>query len=217
MIRVTDEGVEICGYHVYPLALRLGIGVPMALGISIFVVYSILTYGLPRIGIVAIIPPYLLMEHVILKREDIWIPYAQLRGFASNARKKLIALEFDGHKGCSPAVLRSNSWDTLLTVLQKNAPHCNANLLSQTPQKQKKSAWGNYSLWIGLSSLIAYPTVIVPILAIIFGIKALLIGRKLESNEYTAKAIIGIILGVFLTIMALVFWLVIFPNISSKD
>jgi hypothetical protein len=99
---LDSQGARISGLHVFPIAQRLMIvaGVEAAA--------LILSKGRLLIGI---IPLYLLVEYLWLKRDIVEVPWGSVRELAVDPRRELVALEFADDRTISPVVLRTAEWE----------------------------------------------------------------------------------------------------------
>ncbi len=110
---MNDDGITIEGRHVKSMGVRWGIG------FLIMLASGILSRGAIVLGI---IPVYLLVEYVILKRENITIPWEKLRAYAVNPKKKLIGLDFEGSGGTSPAIIQTEQFQDIAAKLRSRVP-----------------------------------------------------------------------------------------------
>ena len=113
-IEIGEEGVKISGSHVYPVGTR------WAIGIGICVASAIVTFGYIVLGI---IPVYLLVEYVFLKKEEISVPWSSLKQFAAHPSRKLVGLNWDGPKWCNPVALKTDNWKDAIRALREKASH----------------------------------------------------------------------------------------------
>jgi hypothetical protein len=112
-ITLSDDGITITGRHVKPIGIR------WMYGIMIVFFSMIFTGGAIILGI---IPVYLLVEYVILTKEDITIPWKKLALYAFEPRRKLIGLAFDGPKWTSPVIIRTEQLESIITELRSREP-----------------------------------------------------------------------------------------------
>jgi hypothetical protein len=112
-ILVGAHRITIAGRHVKSMGFRWGIGL-------LIMIFSLIFSG-GKI-LVGIIPVYLLVEYVFLKREDVTISLNKLKMYAVDPKKKLIGLEFDGPIRTSPAIFRTEQFKDLITELRTYAP-----------------------------------------------------------------------------------------------
>ena len=117
-IEVSDDSLRIYGRHVLSMGARWGIGLALFFG------FLILTLGMFAPGI---IPLYLIMEYVWLKREDIKVPFSNVIHYVSSPKKSLVGIDFHGDKYCRPVVLRSENWQELLAMLRQKMPDRDAS------------------------------------------------------------------------------------------
>ena len=92
---LNDNGISIEGRHVLSLGSRWGIGILIAIA------SVALTYGYAMLGFV---PIYLLVEFAILKRENIIITWDNIRKYAFDLKRHLLAVDFVGPDLTSPLV-----------------------------------------------------------------------------------------------------------------
>jgi hypothetical protein len=112
-ITMDDSGITVEGRHVRSIGARWGIG------ILIVIASGILTGGAVILGI---IPVYLLVEYVILTRENISISWDELTHYCVDPKRKLVGLEFQGPDWTSPAILRTEQFKDLVNKLRAKAP-----------------------------------------------------------------------------------------------
>jgi len=112
-VEVWSDGVAVYGRRVLSVGARAGIACGLVVG------SLVLSAGYLVLGI---IPIYLLVEYVFLKRHDIFIPTWALKGFTVRPKGRWIGLEFDGWPGCSPLVFRAKNWDEMYRALRHVAP-----------------------------------------------------------------------------------------------
>jgi len=117
VLHIGPEGIAVSGKHVYSVAARWGIALLAFVGILV------LTGGMFAPGF---IPLYLGVEYGILKKQNIFVPFAGLRGYAVNPRKRLVSIEFWGQEGCSPVVMYCHAWPDVARALRWYAPQCDA-------------------------------------------------------------------------------------------
>jgi hypothetical protein len=107
-LTLTPDGISISGSHVYPLGMRLA----MILGVCL--VGTVLTRGL--LWIPGLVPLYFLSEYLVLKHEDLFVPWERIVLVRSNERKRAVAIVFEGPMHVTPAVLRTDFWRDLERV-----------------------------------------------------------------------------------------------------
>jgi hypothetical protein len=121
-LTIDDEGIKIEGRHVKSLGVRVLIGILIVIGSAIATVGAV---------ILGIIPVYLLVEYVILTRENLVIPWARVRKYAFDPKRKRVALDFEGPEWTSPAVLRTPDLARVAQALRERAPEKDATAALQ--------------------------------------------------------------------------------------
>ena len=112
-LTIDDEGIKVEGRHVKSIGTRWGIGILLAIA------SAIVTMGAVILGF---IPVYLLVEYVILNRENLSIPWGKVRKFAFDPKQQLVALDFEGPEWTSPVVLRTTDLAAIARALREKAP-----------------------------------------------------------------------------------------------
>jgi hypothetical protein len=119
-LTIANEGIKIEGRHVMSLGAQWGIGILIWIGTAI------VTVG---VGVVVgWLPIYLLMGHVILKREEISIPWAKINKYAFEPERRLVALDFEGPAETSPVVMAMSTSELAQAAkaIRANAPERDA-------------------------------------------------------------------------------------------
>jgi hypothetical protein len=118
-LSVGDEGLTIVGRHVYPLGSRWA----MALGIFFAsLVLSLAVSGGSGWLAPGLIPLYLFVEYVWLKRAELQIPWSDVTRFTTDPAQELLAIEFEGPRWTSPVVLKSGRWREVAGWLRQRVP-----------------------------------------------------------------------------------------------
>jgi len=110
---LEDGGIRVKGKHVYSLGVRWGIGIAIA------VISVVITGGALMLGI---IPIYLLVEYVFLKKEEITVPWDKIQNFGVDPRRKLVGVTFDGPPATSPIMYVSDEWNDIALKLRERIP-----------------------------------------------------------------------------------------------
>lgn len=119
-LAVGDEGVTIAGRHVYPLGARWTMAVAIFLA---SVISSLMFTGGAFLLAPGLIPLYLFVEYVWLKREELRIRWDDVSRFAAHPAGDLLAIEFRGPAGASsPVVLKTRRWRELAAWLRARVP-----------------------------------------------------------------------------------------------
>jgi hypothetical protein len=123
-IEFTGDGLRICGRHVMSMGARWGIGLALFFGLLV------LTMGTFAPGV---IPLYLILEYVWLKREDTTVPFCNVIGYASDPKRSLVGIDFHGPEWCRPVVLKSERWQELAAMLRQKMPDRDAPAIVISP------------------------------------------------------------------------------------
>jgi len=124
---VSDEGIRIRGGHVHSNAAQIGIGVLLfvVLALPIFGLLAILSGPaaavIPGYPIVCVVV-YSLVERVLLKKEDIFVPWLAVKGFAPDPRNQFVGFSFESNPSASPIVSRSSSWPEIVRIFKARIP-----------------------------------------------------------------------------------------------
>lgn len=118
-LSVSDEGLTIAGRHVYSMGSRWA----MALGLVVASVILSLTMSAGSAWVApGLIPLYLFVEYVWLKREELQIPWTDVKRFTTDPAGELLAIEFEGPGWTSPVVLKTGRWRELAGWLRQRVP-----------------------------------------------------------------------------------------------
>jgi len=112
-IVLSDAGIRIQGKHVFSLGAR------WAFGLVIWVVVVVLSAGTLIPGILLMYP---IVEYWWLRKETLSFPYSSVKEVVVDEARQLVALDFQGSRWCTPAVLRSPDWQALVQGLRSNLP-----------------------------------------------------------------------------------------------
>lgn len=118
-LSVDDAGLTIAGRHVYPLGSR------WAMALAVFFGSLILSLAVTGgAGWIApgVIPLYLFVEYVWLKRAELEVPWTDVERFTTDPSRELLAIEFEGPGWTSPVVLRTSRWRELAGWLRERVP-----------------------------------------------------------------------------------------------
>jgi len=110
---LEDSGIRIRGKHVLSTRARWGI----VIGLTI--VPAVLTGGALIIGV---IPIYLLVEHVFLKKEELTVPWDKISAFAVDPERNCVGIAFDGPPLTSPIMYVSDEWKDVALTLRQRIP-----------------------------------------------------------------------------------------------
>jgi hypothetical protein len=119
-LTIANEGIKIEGRHAMSLGAQWGIGILIWIGTAIVTVW---------VGfVVGWLPIYLMMGHVILKREDISIPWAKINKYAFEPERRLVAIDFEGPAETSPVVMAMSTSELAQAAkaIRANAPERDA-------------------------------------------------------------------------------------------
>lgn len=157
LLEVDEAGLRIVGKHVYSLAARWGFGLALVIG------SLILTSGTFVLGGLGV---YFIVEFWWLKREEILVPFSAITGVGVDENQTTVAVSFDGHPWCSPAVLKTPKWRQLADSIEQR--------LQTTPDGGRaaalelSSAPVNRMARAGLTFGIASIVVVLPVAQTIF-------------------------------------------------
>ena len=135
---LTNDGVHITARRVHKCAI--GVMAPFVLLFCINIITlitgyiiciskhyeskasEILSQGGTRVLVLAIIT--FAIWHLMTKRENLFWPYAQLRHFAVNQQKHIIALDFNTPDKYTPMAIKCYNWQEVAQMLRQYAPQC---------------------------------------------------------------------------------------------
>ena len=122
-IKILDHAIELYGKRVYPLAVRICLGLAI---IAITEIVAAILEGSFEIDddilmFSALIAVYA-TEAIILKSEYLKIDWNLINKYVIDEKKKMIGFTFSGESALNPIVLGGKSFETLSEVFRKKMP-----------------------------------------------------------------------------------------------
>lgn len=191
-LTIDDEGIKIEGRHVKSLRARWGIG------ILLVIASGVLTGGAIILGF---IPVFLLMEYVILSRENLSIPWSKVRKYAFDPYRQLAAIAFDGSEWTSPAVINTSDIALIVQAFREKAPEKEAT--SNQPEYQLST--------LAVFSLVLFP---IPIIGLPMAVAAM---RKISRSDGHISGRTLAIISLVINSIMLLMWLLVIVMTNLKS
>ncbi|MFC2160286.1 type II secretion system protein GspG [Acidobacteriota bacterium] len=118
-LQLTPGGLQISGRHVFSIGFRWVIGLVIFFGSLIL---STAMTGGAGYCAPGFIPIYFLVEYLILKQEEILVPYSDITRLVGDSQNSLIGIDFKGQPQSSPVFMETPAWSPLLIALQQKVP-----------------------------------------------------------------------------------------------
>lgn len=113
IVSVDNSGVIINGSHVYPEWIRFIIGL---------IIFLTMVIALGIFGLLPFLIIYFSIEHMILKKEKVEIPWFRMKRFAINQKKGVMGFRFQGPAWTSPVIISSQHINLVAEEFRKYRP-----------------------------------------------------------------------------------------------